>query len=158
MDEKAAFEIIKAGTRDHARILLPFEENKRSFENKLNSSNNSQSDIDNSAYAIFSQQQADKEIFEAYKTLIQLRKNNPELIYGDFELLNNKKDRFVYKRGNATQFIIDCNLADKKQKAFVAGKEYELLFDTAVNPLNENNVEIKYLNAYQARIYKRVGV
>ena len=158
MDEKAAFEIIKAGTRDHARILLPFEENKRSFENKLNSSNNSQSDIDNSAYAIFSQQQADKEIFEAYKTLIQLRKNNPELIYGDFELLNNKKDRFVYKRGNTAQFIIDCNLSNKNQKAFVAGKEYELLFDTAVNPLNENNVEIKYLNAYQARIYKRVGV
>ena len=148
MNEKEAFEIIKAGTRDHARILLPFEENKCSFENKADSSNNSCS-------AIFAQQQADKEIFEVYKTLIQLRKNNPELIYGDFNLLNARKKRFVYTRRN---YLVDCNLSDKKQKAFKVGKKYEL-----VNATTEaSGVKIKtdstsVLQPYEARIYRLPG-
>lgn len=147
MSEKQAFDIIRAGTRDHARILLPFEENKCAFENKAVSS-------DNSIYSVFAQQQADKEIFEVYKTLIQLRKNNKELVYGDFELLNGKKGRFVYKRGN---YIIDCNLSCKEQKAYKAGSNFELIFDTlaagktdAEGLLNKKHV----LGPYQARVYR----
>jgi oligo-1,6-glucosidase len=148
MSEKQAFDIIRAGTRDHARILLPFKENKCAFENKTDSS-------DNSIYSVFAQQQADKEIFEVYKTLIQLRKNNKELVYGDFELLNGKKGRFVYKRGN---YLIDCNLSNKKQKAFSVTSDYELVFDTLTagkgdgeKTLNKKHV----LEPYQARVYKR---
>ncbi len=148
MSEKQAFDIIRAGTRDHARILLPFEENKCVFENKADSS-------DNSIYSVFVQQQEDKEIFEVYRTLIQLRKNNKELVYGDFELLNGKKGRFVYKRGN---YLIDCNLSNKKQKAFSVTSDYELVFDTLTagkgdgeKTLNKKHV----LEPYQARVYKR---
>lgn len=155
MSEKEAFDIIKAGTRDHARILLPFEENKRAFENKADSSNNMQTKVDNSAYPIFAQQKADNEIFEVYKSLIQLRKNNKELIYGTFELLNGKKDRFVYTRGN---YLIDCNLSNKKQKTFSVTSDYKLVFDTLTagkgdgeKALNKKHV----LGPYQARVYKR---
>ena len=155
MSEKEAFDIIKAGTRDHARILLPFEENKRAFENKADSSNNMQTKVDNSAYSIFAQQKADNEIFEVYKSLIQLRKNNKELIYGSFELLNARKNRFVYTRGN---YLIDCNLSNKKQKTFSVTSDYELVFDTLTagkgdgeKTLNKKHV----LEPYQARVYKR---
>ena len=149
MDEKAAFEIIKAGTRDHARILLPFEENKRSFENKADSTNNS-------AYSIFSQQQADKEIFEVYKTLIQLRKNALELVYGDFEVLDHKKNRFVYTRGNASQYLIDCNLSDRKQKAFKVGKEYKLVYATTNDEVKIKPDFTSILQPYEARVYKSI--
>ena len=145
MSEKEAFDIIKAGTRDHARILLPFEENKGCFENKGDSSNNGN-------YSIFAQQQADKEIFEVYKKLINLRKNNSELIYGDFNLLNKKKGRFVYTRGN---YLVDCNLSDKKQKAFKVGKEYQLIYDTAADyEVKTKPDSISVLEPYEARIYK----
>lgn len=155
MSKKEAFDIIKAGTRDHARILLPFEENKRAFENKADSANNLQTEENNSAYSIFAQQKADNEIFEVYKALIQLRKNNKELIYGDFNLLNARKNRFVYTRGN---YLIDCNLSNKKQKAFSVTSDYELVFDTLTagkgdgeKALNKKHV----LEPYQARVYKR---
>ncbi len=147
MSEKEAFDIIKAGTRDHARILLPFEENKRAFENKADSS-------DNSIYSVFAQQQADKEIFEVYKTLIQLRKNNKELVYGDFELLNRKKGRFVYKRGN---YLIDCNLSCKDQKAYKAVGKYELVFDTLAVGIGDGEKTLNkkhVLEPYQARVYR----
>ena len=147
MSEKEAFDIIKAGTRDHARILLPFEENKGSFENKGDSSSNG-------GYSIFAQQQADKEIFEVYKKLINLRKNNSELIYGDFNLLNRKKGRFVYKRGN---YLVDCNLSDKKLKAFKVGKEYQLIYDTAADSEVKTKPDsISVLEPYEARIYRSI--
>ena len=37
------------------------------------------------------------------------------MIYGDFEVLNRKKNRFVYKRSTPEKaYIIDCNLGKDK--------------------------------------------
>ena len=69
--------------------------------------------------------------------------------------MNRKKGRFVYKRGN---YLIDCNLSNKKQKAFSVTSDYELVFDTLTaskgdgeKTLNKKHV----LGPYQARVYKR---
>ncbi|MDQ9825999.1 hypothetical protein RFZ44_22115, partial [Acinetobacter sp. 163] len=68
-----AFAIVKAGTRDHARALLPWCGN---------------------AYG----QVDDPIIEEVYRFLIQLRHREKALVYGDFKVLDQHKDRFVYER------------------------------------------------------------
>ena len=89
-----------------------------------------------------------KEIIRFYKKMIQLRKAEPALVYGDFTVLNKQKDRFVYKRSyEGTEFIIDCNLGDKFRQAWNP-KGYEL-----VMPIKSKNV--KLLQPYAIRIYKK---
>jgi hypothetical protein len=65
-------------------------------------------------------EQINEEITKTYKELIALRKNDKTLVYGDFEVLNKKKDRFVYSRTlNGTTYVIDCNLGKKQQKSYI---------------------------------------
>lgn len=133
MTPEEAFEIVKSGTREHARILLPFDENNESIDKQK---------LD---FAIFAQQKSDEEIFDTYKILIELRKKNSELVYGDFKVLNKGKDRFVYQRG---KFLIDCNLSAKERKSFKYDKTYKLVYSTLCS-----KTELKKLSPYEARIY-----
>ena len=69
MPEDKAFEIIKAGTREHARIPLPFEENLEKADCFTETTKN-----------LMKQQKMCDEIFETYKTLISLRKKDKSLV------------------------------------------------------------------------------
>lgn len=124
------FKIICAGTREHARILLPWNETTK---NRIN---------------LVRQQTIDEEITDTYKKLIALRAGSETLIYGDFELISDKKDRFTYKRTGNEEYIIDCNLSDKKKKAYVP-KGYMLIFPEKVATIGE-------LQPYEARIFRKL--
>jgi len=92
----------------------------------------------------------DEEVRECYKTLLSLRKADETLIYGDFKVLNRKKNRFTYARSlNGRRYIIDCNLGTKPQKAYVSKGEYELVYTTEA--FNEMR-----LGAYEARIWRKI--
>ena len=94
-----AFATILAGTREHARILLPWNQFPAD-------------------YRVQEKQQINKQVVNAYRRLIELRKSEKALIYGDFEVLSHKKDRFVYKRTlGESSYIIDCNLGEDVEKA-----------------------------------------
>ena len=68
-------------------------------------------------------------------------------IYGEFDVLNKEKDRFVYKRSlDGAEYIVDCNLGKETKKAY-RNKEFECIFTTG-------NVE-DTLGAYEARIWKK---
>ena len=130
--KEEAFKTLLAGTREHCRVLLPWEE------------------ILETASDIVKSQAPDKEIHETYKQLIALRKEDKALIYGDFMLLCNKKDRFVYKRSlDGREYIIDCNLGKKVRKAYPVEKGFELAFDSGKFELKQK------LNSYEARIWVR---
>ncbi len=87
-DADTVWKTVLAGTRDHARVMLPW--------------NNV------STY----QQRIDKDMTEIYRQLIALRKKYPVLVYGDFHCVNRKKNRFVYRRKDENEeFLIDCNLS-----------------------------------------------
>ena len=130
--KEEAFEIIAKGTREHGRILLPWEETLQT------------------ASAIVRSQAPDMEIHETYKKLIALRKEDAALVYGDFTLLSDKKDRFVYKRSlDKREYVIDCNLGKKVRKAYPIEKGFELVYDSA--KFEQKN----RLNSYEVRIWVR---
>lgn len=128
--QEEAFQTILAGTREHCRILLPWEETLET------------------ASDIVKSQAPDKEIHETYKKLMALRKEDKTLIYGDFTLLCDKKDRFVYKRSlNGKEYIIDCNLGKKVRKAYQVEKGYKLVFGNGARNVKD------CLWSYEARIW-----
>jgi oligo-1,6-glucosidase len=128
MSEKEAFAKILTGTREHTRVLLPWNEKLPSYHEGL-------------------VQEIRTEITDVYKELIKLRRENEALIYGDFEVVNKNKDRFVYKRVlGETEFIVDCNLGKDTKKAFRADG-YERIFTTE----GEHDI----LSSFEARIWKK---
>ncbi|MCR5698322.1 MAG: alpha-glucosidase [Treponemataceae bacterium] len=131
MSEEKAFEIIKAGSREHARILLPWNETND---------------------PIVKQQSFDQTIFDEYKCLIKLRKENPVLVYGDFRVLRSEKNVFTYERYDEnSSFIIDCNLSNKLQKAYSQKK-------SAYKLVNSNSTsQDGFLTPYSARIYSKTS-
>ncbi len=129
MSEKEAFDKILAGTREHTRIPLPWNEMPTPYEN-------------------LKKQEMDLEIHEFYRKLIALRKSDQTLVYGDFQVLDKKKDRFVYKRKwNDTEYIVDCNLSTKPQKAYAKVRGYRCILSSAA----KENV----LKAYGVRVWKK---
>ena len=154
-----AFATILAGTREHTRIPLPwnFEEGSKISE----------------AYPAHLRQTPDERVFRAYQFLISLRKSEKTLVYGDFEVLSKKKNRFVYKRSltksidisseaaadTSVEFIIDCNLASKPVKAYEVPAGYKLLYSSAMDiEVNAKDTAAglpQNLAPYEARIWKK---
>lgn len=140
------FADIVASTREHARVLLPWNTTMPSYHQGL-------------------RQEPKESVRKAYKELMVLRHSNKTLIYGDFEVLNRKKDRFTYRRslGNES-YVIDCNLSADEKKAFdirsvqslAGGKDHvkdtfadmKLVYDSL-----DGEINAKYLQGYEARIY-----
>jgi oligo-1,6-glucosidase len=113
-EEEEVWKIILAGTRDHARVLLPWNEIS---EEHL-------------------KQEADTRITEIYRQLIRLRKENPALIYGTYTPVNTKKGHFTYIREDENaRFLIDCNLTDHKTEAYTVDNTADVkdLKDVKVN-------------------------
>lgn len=128
--EEETWKIILAGTREHTRILLPFNQYDESFKKEFI-------------------QSIDTDITNIYKELIALRKENEALIYGEFKVLDKKKGKFVYTRTlNNEEYLIDCNLTDKPIKAYKTS-EHKIVFPHSL--ANENT-----LAPYEARIYKKI--
>lgn len=132
MQQEEAFKVILSGTREHTRILLPWNELP-------------------SDYRLQKNQQVDEEITRIYQTLIQLRKSDKTLVYGDFKVLNKKKNRFVYSRTlGECEYIVDCNLGVVPVKAYPIPSDYELVFrDTS------GNMGRPMLGAYECCIWRK---
>ena len=124
--EEEIFKTILAGTREHTRVLLPWNEYLSNYGEHL-------------------RQEIHEDITSVYKELIALRKCNEALIYGDFKVLDDSKGRFVYSRVlGDKEFIIDCNLTKESKKAYSANG-YKRVFPSMV--INKDE-----LKAYEARI------
>ena len=131
-----AFKIILAGTREHARVLLPWNEKLPDCHKGLS-------------------QKENPEITTVYKKLISLRHSDKTLVYGDFEVLLSEKDRFVYRRKAYAEkskwnYIIDCNLSKKTCRSYEPGKKYTLIFDSDATGPEKSD----FLAPYGVRIYK----
>ena len=128
-DKDKVFAALLAGTREHCRVLLPWNEMLPSYHAGLT-------------------QDIKEEVQKAYKEIIELRRSDKTFIYGDFEVLSKKKNRFVYRRYEGqTEYVIDCNLNKDACEAYTLGGGYELVYTT-----NSDKAE---LSSYEARIWKK---
>ena len=123
------FKELLAGTREHCRVLLPWNETLPSYHAGLH-------------------QDIKEEVQKAYQDIIALRRSDKAFIYGDFEVLNKKKNRFVYRRKSKNaEYIIDCNLGKDNCKSYNVREGYELVYTSGGNADN--------LQSYEARIWKK---
>ena len=129
MSEEEAFGRILAGTREHARIPLPWNELPPVYQN-------------------LTKQESDEEIMSVYKQLIAMRRLDKTLVYGDFKVLSKKKDRFAYTRSTSFgEYLMDCNLGMDVQKAYPVTADYDCILTTGT--------QRDTMDAYEVRIWKR---
>ena len=112
-DEKIVLNSLRAKARDNARTPMQWNDGKNAGFTTGNpwyriNSNYSRINVENAL--------ADRNsIFYCYQKLIRMRKNNPVLIYGDYELLlPNDTSIFAYTRTyRNTTWLIICNFYEK---------------------------------------------
>lgn len=121
------FNLLLAGTREHTRILLPWNKKLPSWHEGI-------------------KQNINEKVFDAYKHLIQLRQNTESLVYGEFKVINRKKDHFTYLRGN--EILVDCNLSENSLKANDYGRQWKLIYPKVVDK--------NTMKPYEARIFKKI--
>ena len=110
--EERVFATILAGTREHARVLLPWNKKRPPCHEGL-------------------YQKPKREVYQAYKRLLHLRHQEKAFVYGAFRVLNRQKDRFVYARKLGDRiYVVDCNLGAKPCRAYQVRGRKELVYDT----------------------------
>jgi oligo-1,6-glucosidase len=85
-------------------------------------------------------------VYNFYRSLIQLRKDNPTLIYGKIKFVHGLKNHFAYYRRKKNQYFIEANLSANKIKS--SGKAPSQLL------LSNYNNSTPILFPYECRIYK----
>ncbi|MDE7249952.1 MAG: alpha-glucosidase, partial [Lachnospiraceae bacterium] len=147
--EEKVFADILAGTREHARVLLPWNKKLPSCHEGL-------------------YQKPKKEVLYAYRRLLRLRHEEKAFVYGSFRVLCRKKDRFVYARAlEGRVYVVDCNLGAKPCMAFRLKERCKIVYDTVrsgkeerSNPgasntaIGKNLKKGGMLQGYEARILK----
>lgn len=143
------FADILAGTREHARVLLPWNRKLPPYHEGLH-------------------QKPKKEVFAAYRKLLCLRHKEKAFVYGSFRVLCRKKNRFVYARAlEGRVYVVDCNLGRKPCPAFPLKGRWRIVYDTAGRGKKEREVAANVavhtqkagsgvLQGYEARILLRV--
>ena len=128
------FARILAGTREHARVMLPWNEKLPPEHEGL-------------------RQEPKEEVFTAYRRLLRMRHKEKAFVYGTFRVLNRKKDRFVYARKLGERaYVVDCNLGEGSCRAFLSKGQWKLVYDTVAPGLRT----AKTLQGYEARIWRRL--
>lgn len=138
-DEDKVWKTILSATREHGRVLLPWNEKLPSYHANV-------------------QQEPKEEITNLYKMLIELRNAHKVFAYGGFEVLDSSEDRFVYKRSLEDEvYIIDCNLGSRYRQCYDYGESYEIIYASDNNNYRNDYGFIFYneLAPYEARIIKR---
>lgn len=130
--EEKVFADILAGTREHARVLLPWNRKLPPCHEGL-------------------YQKPKKEVFAAYRRLLRLRHEEKPFVYGTFRVLCRKKNRFVYERAlEGKAFVIDCNLGEKPIRAYPLKGKWKIVYDTV--PGRDKAGRGRMLQGYEARI------
>ena len=128
------FATILAGTREHARVMLPWNEKLPACHAGL-------------------RQEPKEEVLSAYRKLLRLRREEKAFVYGAFRVLDRHKDRFVYARKLGERvYMVDCNLGGKPCRAFSLKGKWKLVYDT----VRAEERTVRTLQGYEARILLRV--
>ena len=100
-------------TREHARVLLPWNASLLPEHSGLK------------------QQSVREDVLRDFRILLKLRKQDRVFPYGSFELINSKKDRFVYRRSlDGIRYVVEANLGKEEKKAVYAVQKARLIYNS----------------------------
>ncbi|WP_270565253.1 glycoside hydrolase family 13 protein [Clostridium beijerinckii] len=108
-----------------------------------------------------SQLKDENSIFNYYKKLIKIRKSNPVVVYGKYELmLEENKEIFAYTRTLENEMLlVICNFTGSNTK-FVLERKFEFkskeLLISNYNVNENDSIDSIELKPYESRIYKFV--
>ncbi len=148
-----AFSIILSGTREHARVPLPWNrESMKESVLQMTPAERAEKHI-----TAFLDQKESEEIRTACRRLIALRKEYSTLIYGDFHRLMGRGYEesgygFAYeRRSDEAVFRVECNLGEKTIPAYRSKENgrWHLVYGTLRNRKAEE------LGPFEARIWKK---
>ena len=148
--EKAALQKVLAGSRDHART--PVQWNNKSYGGFSYRKPWIVGDEDYKKWNVESQLKDKYSVLNFYKGLIQLRKENEALIYGKVKFTQKEtKDYMAYYRALGEEvFLIECNLSDKKIKEKVKPEKFKKV-------LSNYTQDSKDLRPYEFNIFLRTS-
>ncbi|NLC05156.1 MAG: alpha-glucosidase [Erysipelothrix sp.] len=136
-----ALNTLLAGSRDHARVGMPwhegFSEGKGWIDSFLPLEISDHSEIND-----------EDSIYHTYKELIKLRKENDVLVYGETEFVYPKQKNYLgyYRKDLTKQFFIEINLVKDKTKRYHDTSNYKLIYSNMKYHLNE-------LSGYEVNVY-----
>ncbi|MBQ8029251.1 MAG: alpha-glucosidase [Clostridia bacterium] len=146
--DEEALKTLLAGSRDHARTPMqwsseinggfttgtPWIEVNSNYE-KIN---------------VEAQLEEDFSVLNFYKKMIEIRHNNPALIYGDFVLASKKSSDVLayYRTYGDEKYYIEINLTDKVAKRNVAVDKFVLLASNVLTSCKGP------LSPFEANLYK----
>ncbi|KON88760.1 glucan 1,6-alpha-glucosidase [Sporosarcina globispora] len=94
---------------------------------------------------------AEQSIFRFYKKLIQLRKSNDIIVYGDYRLLESEPEIYAYERRfKGEKWLIICNFTEKEVRSpLLSSMSGNLLIHNYLSPPGDQK-----LRPYEAVVYK----
>ncbi|MGN1418322.1 MAG: alpha-glucosidase, partial [Acutalibacteraceae bacterium] len=146
---KEAFEIVMAGSRDHARTPMQWS----AEENAGFSSSTPWIEV-NSNYKninVETELQEEDSVLNFYKKMIALRHEHPALVYGSFSLVNKSfGDVLSYYRTDKDDgvYFVEINLTDKEKAHTVCTNGFKLIVS------NVSKAQSEKLSPYEANVYK----
>lgn len=141
MEENKAFQVIMAGTRDHARGLINWDDTEHA-----------NAWIDDftlhDGYSAKAQLETPGSVLRFFKKMTAFRRLHPELIYGEMiPLAREKKDVMLFRRKwQGSSLLVEINLTDKRQPRQIQKRK--------VRMSNYKNREERDLKPYEFTIYE----
>ncbi|MPQ44014.1 glycoside hydrolase family 13 protein [Clostridium tarantellae] len=154
ISEEKALNYIWNSSRDNTRTPMQWDNSKNAGFTEGEPwmlINENSSDIN-----VKSQLEDENSILSFYKNLIKIRKENKTLVYGKYELLEEKHEQiYAYKRiYNGEEFLILCNLSNEEAKfnsKLELNSKNILISNYKVSDhYNTKNITLK---PYEARLY-----
>lgn len=145
---KEALKSVVAGSRDHARVPMPWSKQKHA-----GFSDHTPWIKDHDDYLTTNVEGAlgdSKSVLNYYRKLIRLRKSHETLIYGKVRFVKiHRKHYFAYYRSDASaSFFIEMNLSDTPSKRQAAPKGY---YPIATNYATHSRM----MHPYETNIYQK---
>lgn len=99
---------------------------------------------------------ADKDsLFYTYQKLIQLRKNNPIVVWGDFQLIETSPEVFAYKRHyEGKTWLVVTNFSGNENKFDYDGLIKEIIITNGILPQDLKNLTLAPWDAFVVEVEK----
>ncbi len=146
-EEDAIMKTLFASTRDHARIPIPW--NQEAGNGFTSGEPWIKAQIKDTSITAESETADDRSVYHFYRKLIELRKEDMDLVYGDFEAVHEKRKNYFgyYRHGDSSTYFIDMNLSEESIRAYEPSHQYDLL-------MSNYPTESTMLRPYECRMFK----